>query len=426
MSVTNAKRFKRIVELEIKHLNEEKSKGITKIERVVDQINKQNNNTWVTEDDSKPFDPNDILDEKYQVKSAGNHFYEIGLSLINTNNGKKLPLHNVYSNFTLLSIIIIRCIISLSIGDHENMRIYLGDFAYFLDVLYHFNYCSIFMFLTDIDSILINWFDYKGGRDQVHLKLFRIISGQCSPESMGMTNEKDIIKMTKVFKIGIYLVNGFTANMLIVGTILSFAPLISSYRWYELIIFGLPWSTIFTVTLYIGVKIFSYQILYCYITCFYLNSKLKQINLVIKNKTKFKSRRFNEILCLVKKLTAIYNEINIYNKRYWAKISLSFIRSLSLVSNLLIFLSIFSSINIYLKIVFSYLGANLALLYIFYLKINAKVSHEAFKSYRSLNDLYLEYSEWSFPISLKMKVSSRLIHNNIASYFFSLVRYQFL
>ena len=402
MNVTNSQNFRRIVELELKELKKEQNKSLI-------EDNKQTitSNNWIEERNEKQFDPDQLLDEKYQVKSAGSHFYKIGLSLIKfEENDQRIAYHSVYSNSMWVSIVIIRSIVSMLIPVHSGdaIRVYLGDFAFFLNSVYHLNPMNILMFLTTVDSIIINVLDYVSHRKQTFLKPFGVLSGRCSPKSVGLSNEQNIIRIAKIFKFGVKMVKIFSLNVMVVGILMSFIPLIISFRWYQLILFGLPWCFAYSLTLYFALKIFTYQILYIFVTCFYFKTKLRQINKAFIDKTKFKSRRFTEILDLIKKLNSIYNEIEEFNRNYWSKISLSYIRSLGLVSNLMFYLSIYGSIDVFLIIIFSYMGINLFLLFIFYLKINAMVSSEAFKAYRTVNNLYLEYNEFKFPISLNLKV----------------------
>ena len=414
MNVSNSQRFRRIVELEIKELNKVQNKSIEE-----NKVKVIRNECWTEEQDIKKFDPNDYLDEKYQVKSAGSHFYKIGLSLIKfAENDQRIQYHSIYSNLIWISIIIIRCTVSMLIPvqSGDAIRVYLGDFAYFLNSVYHLNPCNILMFFTSIDSMIINVLDYNRGKRQTFLQPFGLLSGRCSPLSVGLDNEQDIIKMAKIFKFGIKMMKSISINIMIISTLISFLPLVFSLKWYELILFGLPWSLIYSIALYFGLKIFTYQILYFSITCFYFKVKLKQINNAFREKTKFKSRRFSEILNLIKKLNAIYNEIDEFNSNYWSKISLSYIRSLGLVFNLMIFVSIYGSLNIFLQIVFTYFGISFFLQFMFYLKINALVSSEAFKAYRTVNNLYLEYNEFNIPILLNFKVLVRIDFSRINSF----------
>ena len=275
MSLSNARTFRRIVELEINEMRKEKIVSILRNGQENGPVPIQNN-TWVTPTDSKRFDPNNILDEKYQVKSAGSHFYEIGLSLINANNSKRLCFHNVYANFTMVVIIMTRSIISMLIPEgYENIRIYIGDFPYFLNSVYHLNPCIFLMFTILLSSIKINMAEYKAGKPQSHLNLFGIISGKCSPGSLGLTNELYITKMTKLVKYGEIMVRVFSTNVLFISCLLAFVPLIQSFNWFELILFGLPWSFLFAASMYFGLKIFTYQILYLVVTSYFLMSKLR-------------------------------------------------------------------------------------------------------------------------------------------------------
>ena len=94
MSLTNSNKFRKVVELEIKTLKNQKTKvGESAVKVTNNAIKTQN---WVQTQKSNSFDVDSELRGKYRIKSAGNHFYEIGLTFYQFGDEKRTWFHNPY------------------------------------------------------------------------------------------------------------------------------------------------------------------------------------------------------------------------------------------------------------------------------------------------------------------------------------------
>ena len=414
MSVTNSHKFKRIVELEIKELKKERDNP--EQEKVQDQKSNASENitkrdeTWVEKvknGEMKIFNRNGTLNQKYQIKSAGNHLYLIGMSFHSLGEKKRLVFHNPWYNLFIIITVMTRFLLSFIIPhNYRSFHVLIADFSDVLGIKFHLNPAFILLLSAIVFSMLLNLKHYIRGQQPEYLRLFGLFTGQSLPDNLRLKDEKSVKMLIKILRNGITFINVYAINILIFGVLLNFFPLIASYKLYELILFGIPWTIVFSTGLYFACKIYFYQILYFFITCLYLKLKLKQLNEEIKSKTKFKSRRFGQILDLLKKLNAIYEEIDSYNRIYWSKITLITIGTITFSSDLWIFVSIYAELNPVLRVLFSFFASAAILLFILYLKINSMVFNESFKAYTLINNLYLEYNAWSLPISLNFKVSS--------------------
>src|SRR5438874_954788 len=103
MSLVNSRRFRLLVENEF----------LDKTYRERIDLNLQRNNWIELPDDDRNFDPGSILKERYLVESAGNHLYEIGLSLFKLGEKNRLFLHNPYLSLIVFSLITIQQIMSI-------------------------------------------------------------------------------------------------------------------------------------------------------------------------------------------------------------------------------------------------------------------------------------------------------------------------
>ena len=77
MTMVSSNRFRKAVELEMKVMKVRTKIEVKSDTEVGNTIKTQN---WVRNERKKSFDTNYKLSEKYRIKSAGNHFYEIGLT----------------------------------------------------------------------------------------------------------------------------------------------------------------------------------------------------------------------------------------------------------------------------------------------------------------------------------------------------------
>jgi hypothetical protein len=167
-----------------------------------------------------------------------------------------------------------------------------------------------------------------------------------------------------------------------------------------------------TITVYYGVNIYAYQVLYFSITCFYLKAKLKRLNQEIKQKCERRDdRNLVVTLTLIRSLDSIYKEIYEYNRKYWSKVSLVMIGMLCIVNILLFFVAIFGTMNWMLRILFYYLAMVFMSFFLFYIKTNSMITRKAFDGYKLLNNLYIKYSKnGTIPIRLRLKVITPIIY----------------
>ena len=132
MALVNAKNFKRVVEIEIE-VNHNSSEEQTASQNV---LSKPLNIYF-----NKPFNSNEILSSEYLISSAGNHFYECGLSFYQSLPNRERKFYfNPYWVAAVHLIIVFRCVASLILPDnYERAHVYLGDFTHYLDAKAHIN-----------------------------------------------------------------------------------------------------------------------------------------------------------------------------------------------------------------------------------------------------------------------------------------------
>ena len=403
MTMFNANKPKRVLEIDVKELDQT-SDEMKNISLNIREVKKLGNRLKL--ESKKAFDSNEILNDKYLIKSAGNHLYECGLSFYQFLPGRKRKtIFNPYWVAFVHCVIALRHIISMVIPDsYDRVHIYIGDFAQILNAKAHIN-PAIFLSITILLlTKCLHFWDHIRGVKPGYLKPFGMVSGLYPPQSVGLVEEKYIKLMVNILKWGQLVAELNTYYIILVALSMSFIPMIFVYKWYELILFGIPWSLLFSLSIYYTVIHYLFNNLYFLFICVYFKSKLKQLNRRIDYRIKIKSRKFVEIHKLIQQLDFVYSEISAYNDMYWSKFNLMFISLISLVINLFLYQSFYGEMFWYLRIIFLYFSGFMIVLMMSYLKMNSMIFNEANKAYKTMTTLYLEYNTWSLSLSLRLKV----------------------
>ena len=151
--------------------------------------------------------------------------------------------------FSLNLIVLVKCLISLLFpNDYNKLFIIIGDFGYLLGLRIHVNIgYALYMFLA-MTSQLIYYYNYRNDIKPTFLKVFEMMSGLVSPESIGLTNEKQIYKLIKLSKRLLFICELFTEHFApVFAFILSISPYIINCSVMDTIIFGFPNSLLFSL-----------------------------------------------------------------------------------------------------------------------------------------------------------------------------------
>ena len=397
----NVKITEKFVKIEVKEFNLSQKKTLIKnVENI--KVFERKLNMQI----KKSFDPAQKLNEKYLIKSAGNHLYESGLSFYQFIPGRnRKAFFNPYWVFFVYLIITLRSVLSLILSNEDDqVHIYLGDYTHFLNAKFFINPALILSIIIMLLTQLIHFIDYKRGVKPEYLKPLGMLSGMYSPEEVGLTNEKDIRLLSRMLKWGQLYGVVAILNTTLLSIIVIFIPLLFASKWYEIILFAIPWSIISDISVFYLTNHYVFNSLYFLVICVYFKLKLKHLNNEIENRIKMKSRKFDEIHKLLKLLDSVHSEISKHNNLYWSKFNFLFCAMISIIVNLYLFQSFFGEMLWFLRIIFLYLTLIMTVLMTFYLKTNAIVFNEANKAFKSLTKLYIEYNQWSLSMTLRLKV----------------------
>jgi len=144
------------------------------------------------------FKPSVRLSSKYAIKSAGSHFYTIGLSHYKFGDSNRSRFNNPYFIFINLLVIIIKNVLSLILKTKNiSTSIFLGDYVFFISMRYQLYLFQIIGFLHILIIQLIHYWYYHYNIYPLYLKPFEMIAGLSSPQSIGLTQENDVIGFIK-------------------------------------------------------------------------------------------------------------------------------------------------------------------------------------------------------------------------------------
>jgi len=221
-----------------------------------------------------------------------------------------------------------------------------------------------------------------------------MISGLVSPKSIGLTNETDIKRIVKISKIYFYLVGKLAKQLIPLLAFFSyFIPFSLKFSIERSIIVGIPLGFIWMSWVYYTFSFILWQLIYFQIICYYLESKLSNINQTIKmyirNKKVLKSTNLKG---LIESLNSLYLEINDYNDRYWSKfLFLIWITFAAIISSLS-YTTILGDMNLMNRLALFYALMNLLFTLLLIIKITSSINSEASKSYKLLNSLMITFS----------------------------------
>ena len=197
---------------------------------------------------------------------------------------------------------------------------------------------------------------------------------------------------------------------------ISFVPLIMNCTIYEIIIYSIPHSIIFSMACYYSFYINVWQVIYFYIVCRYIKIKLSEINEILSNNIR-KHKRTNRIYLskILFQLNLIYSEINEYNTSFWSKYLLSIWLILGSVINLILYFVLFFKFNLIMKSLFAYILLLIIMKFVFIMNTASSVNYEANKSYKLLNSIMVFNNRINRKNTIKSNLKVMSINSQILS-----------
>jgi len=343
------------------------------------------------------FDSQQLLSKEVIIESAETNLYRIGLS--NYKVGHKS--RNKFNQPTIIMIInlllIVRYSASLIFYDaSKDFHLLIGDFSYFIDCHIYFNIAALNITTLAIITQVLHFYYSRDHTELTYLTPFKMIAGIISPKSVGLINEKDVIKLMKVsrilFKLSFYFAEVFIPPA---ASIVSIVPLYQNSTTFQLLTYGILYTAHWAIGCYHIYSFIVWQITYFCVISYFVTIKLRRVNDNVKLRMlcrfKINSRFVNNIS---NTLNSLYSEINIYNSNVWSKFLFFVWVTICSIINTLIRTVMYGDTIIILKILFGFVEIMFSVSLILILNNASSASYEAFKSYKILNS-YLVSSNFS-------------------------------
>ena len=243
------------------------------------------------------------------------------------------------------------------------------------------------------------------------VRVFQVLSGSITPSEVGLIHPTQVQQLLKIAKwLPLLRKNNitivpFTCALGVFGIHFYGLGFISSIiRFIYPAISSSLWS-------YYVFNLLSFQIFLFFILCKYFLIKLKEKNRLLREEKRMNP---NTIRYILRAFDVLYREINEYNSTYWSKFLLNIWSLLGIFIVCLLYLCVFGSIPILIRLSAGYFLILYVILYLFILSIASSVNSEANKSYKIFNSFIIKFHNTS-------ELDSRRLFINIMKVIFIII-----
>ena len=337
---------------------------------------------------------NQCLPPELTVQSVEDILHRIGLTLDSTKTYPKRKLmFDPIIIFTFCLLLITKEVIILSL-DEQN------DFTF--KVLGSVGYLIGFRQIVCLDGILISFFpvyfqliyyyNHRIGIKPTFLRVFQMMSGLISPQSLGLTEEQEIRKLLKLTKTSIKFIE-MNNNQMSPAITFIFVLIIYMINTnvMEAICYGIPCAFTIAMLGTYAMNVVNYHTFLQYIICLYLKMKTNALNERL-NEMK-RRKRFIRIRETLQSFDSLYSEINEYNTTYWSKFLFIIWTLLGTFTVFVIYIFLFGRLELVAQIMFAYFLLFFLSIFLLIIFSTSSVTYCANKSYKTLNSLNISYSK---------------------------------
>ena len=316
------------------------------------------------------------------------------------------PIDHPIRAFVVLSLTLIKNIISLSINDEDYRSGVWGFTGYFGVVRKHFNLFFVLIMILSLSSQLIYYWNHINGVRPTFLRLFQMMTGSVAPKDIGLTDRHFIRQLCKRTDRWCKIL-WFHNDYVITGMAFTFSMLLYIMRDQPIhvLMYGIPNSTLLALTAHYFGNIYFFQFLFFLIICSYLKHKINGMNETAKQM--IENKRFANMGSLLRRYHQICDEINEYNVTYWSKFLFVFWLTFGVNLILFLFLTVFSSMELFLRIIIVIVAIEFTMSFLLLIFNASSVNLAANNSYKTFNSLILHYCHHNkhlrtFPIKQKV------------------------
>ena len=234
------------------------------------------------------FNPNERLPTDWIIPSSGQHFYRFGFSQYRNGCTDRPKLYHSLLVFIIPFVYNLRCLYSaLTHPKSDDFHLLIGDWGHFIDMQFHMN-LTIFLALSiAIFSQIIHYFEFFNGRGQPYMKIFNMMSGQITPHSIGLIEEKTLKAILKRTRICFKIYDSSRVPNIIAAIVISFPSFLIKDISLKTILFGCIHSVNFTLVIH-----YTLNVILCSINCNSFPPFLKDLESNVRTKSGFPAETY--------------------------------------------------------------------------------------------------------------------------------------
>ena len=353
-------------------------------------------------------DPNQCIPQSLIATNADDILYRIGLCPTSLNDRpNRRPIDRPIRAFVVVSMALMERLVSVSISDEDYRPGLLGFTGYLGAIRRHFDLFFILIMILSLSSQLIYYWNHINGVRPTFLRLFQMMTGSVAPKDIGLTDEDFIRQLCKRTDKWCQII-GFNHRYVITGMCLIFSMFlyIARDRTMAVLIYGIPNSTLLALMGYYFSNIYFFQFLFFLIICLYLKHKINRMN--EKATQLIRNKCFENFGGLLRRYHCICDEINEYNVTYWSKFLLVFWLIYGINVILLLFITIFSPMELFLRIIITLGTFEFILSFITIIFLASSINLSVNNSYKTCNSLivcFTQYNKRLRKFRIKLKVN---------------------
>ena len=334
------------------------------------------------------------LPPELTVQSVEDILHKIGFTLDSTKTYPKRKLmFNPIIIFTFCLLLITKEVIILSLDEQNDFTFkVLGSVGYLIGIRQIVCLDEILISFFPVYFQLIYYYNHRIGIKPTFLRVFQMMSGLISPESLGLTEEKEIRKLLKLTKTSIKFIE-MNNNQMSPAITFIFVLIIYMINTNvkEAICYGIPCAFTIAMLGTYAMNVVNYHTFLQYIICLYLKMKINALNERL-NEMK-RRKRFIRIRETLQSFDSLYSEINEYNTTYWSKFLFIIWTLLGTFTVFVIYIFIFGRLELVAQIMFAYFLLFFLSIFLLIIFSTSSVTYSANKSYKTLNSLIISYSK---------------------------------
>ena len=159
------------------------------------------------------------------------------------------------------------------------------------------------------------------------------------------------------------------------------------------LMYGIPNTGLLTLSCYYFINLYFFQFLFFLIICLYLKHKINRMNETAKQMIRNKS--FSDIGRLLRRYHWICDEINEYNVTYWSKFLFVFWLTSGINLILVLFITFFSYLELFLRIIIIMGASELAISFITLIFMASAINLSVYNSYKRCNSLIVCFTQYN-------------------------------